>query len=108
MEPDKNLKEEQHTEELPIVEDVVYHHENEEDTLNEPVEKPVRMTPITVDLDDAEKDDIHIGMSEKKAETKKEEPETIDKKPANHKKKTWIFIVLAVVCHLYWWVFADF
>lgn len=71
MEPDKNLKEEQHTEELPIVEDVVYHHENEEDTLDEPVEKPVRMTPITVDLDDAEKDDIHIGMSEKKAETKK-------------------------------------
>ena len=76
MEPDKNLKEEQHTEELPIVEDVVYHHENEEDTLDEPVEKPVRMTPITVDLDDAEKDDIHIGMSQKKAETKKEEPET--------------------------------
>lgn len=98
MEPDKNLKEDQHTEELPIVEDVVYHHENEEDTLDEPVEKPVRMTPITVDLDDAEKYDIHIGMSEKKAETKKEEPETIDKKPANHKKKTWIFIVLAVVC----------
>ena len=47
MEPDKNLKEEQHTEELPIVEDVVYHHENEENTLDEPVEKPVRMTPIT-------------------------------------------------------------
>ena len=44
MEPDKNLKEEQHTEELPVVEDVVYHHENEEDTLDEPVEKPVRQT----------------------------------------------------------------
>ena len=98
MEPDKNLKEDQHTEELPVVEDIVYHHEDEEDTLDVPVEKPVRMTPITVDLDDGEKDDIHIGMSEKKAEVKKEEPETIEKKPANHKKKTWIFIVLAVVC----------
>ena len=71
MEPDKNLKEDQHTEELPVVEDVVYHNEDEEDTLDEPVEKPVRMTPITVDLDDAEKDDIHIGISEKKSRSKK-------------------------------------
>lgn len=46
---DENKKKDEKTEELPVVENVVWHQEEENDSLDEPVEKEVHMTPIEAD-----------------------------------------------------------
>ncbi len=70
MEENKNLKDE-HTEELPMVEDVVWHQEEETDSLNEPIENEVHMTPIEAD---EPQQDMPIQQEIKKEQPKKTKP----------------------------------
>lgn len=100
MSEEKNKKvDEQHTEELPTVENVVWHHEEETDTLDQPVEQEVRMTPIDADEPEEREDEqLHIGINTKSDET--------EKKPLQEKKKPkkWmifagmILLVVLLVC----------
>ncbi len=91
MEENKNERDE-HTEELPMVEDVVWHHEDEEDSLNEPIQNEVHMTPI--EADEPKKEEPV------KKEVKKEQP----KKQVPPKKKNQsgikILVVILIVCVL--------
>lgn len=105
MSEEKNKKvDEQHTEELPTVENVVWHHEEEIDTLDQPVEQEVRMTPIEADEPEEKEDtQLHIGMQKKSNEA--------DLQPLLEKKKSkkWMIltgitaVVVLLVCGGVFW-----
>lgn len=83
-------EQEEHTEELPMVDEVVWHREDEEDSLDKPIEKEVRMTPITAD-----------EPIEETQPTKKDNKEKIIQKekqtPKKSNKKIWMIICSVVV-----------
>ncbi len=95
-------EQEEHTEELPMVEDVVWHREEEEDSLDKPVEKEVHMTPITADEP--------IDETQPKEQDKKEEPVQKEKQtPKKSNKKLWVIlcvivgVIVIVCCGIYFW-----
>ena len=91
---EKEKKPVEHTEELPVVENVVWHREEEEDTLDKPVENEVHMTPIEADDPSiSEKEEYHIGVE--KTDTKKLEIKEDSPKKSN--KKTWIIVGIVIV-----------
>lgn len=90
---EKEKKPIEHTEELPVVENIVWHREEEEDTLDKPVENEVHMTPIEADDPSiSEKEEYHIGVEK----TDTEKPEVKEVPPKKRNKKTWIIVSVAI------------
>ncbi len=83
---------EEHTEELPVVEDVAWHREEEEDSLDRPIEKEVHMTPITAD------EPLEEQKAKEQSAPPKEEKQNIKKT----NKKLWIvlgaIVVIVLIC----------
>ncbi len=88
---------EEHTEELPMLDDVVWHREEEEDSLDQPIEQEVHMTPITADE----------PLEEEKQIEEQSVPEKINTKKPN--KKIWIILcavlvlIVLVLTGIYFW-----
>ena len=100
MEDKKDEKAVEHTEELPVVENVVWHRENEEDSLDKPVEDEVHMTPI--DADDpipSENEELHIGVEKNKIPKDKEQQE-VKKEVVPKKASKKMLVILAIVMFL--------
>lgn len=108
---DKDKKKDEKTEELPVVENVVWHEEEESDSLNEPVEKEVHMTPIEADTSKIQKPDTVI-LHEKPIVEKKVVQKKVVKKDKKDTKKigivTGIIIGVIVIGIIGYYLFANY
>lgn len=122
---DKNILDDEHTEELPVNENVVWHEQEEEDSLDRPVKHETRLIPITADEPIEEelqskkvkkvikKKVVHKKGNITKSTNKKDEkikPANKETKKNNRKSLVAgsVFLAILVLCAVGYYFFTQY